>query len=102
MKFLTLLMAATIYARPDAAKPERPERNIEDYVPECAIHCINNFVVNHTKCKLDDYKCICKHKDLENKDAISCVVDQCGFARAKNQVLPSIHDFCRIAGKRSN
>ncbi|KAJ3497981.1 hypothetical protein NLG97_g1485 [Lecanicillium saksenae] len=75
----------------DKTKVKKPEETIH----ACAMPCVEAYVQKHTKCALDDYKCICRHKEVKDKDAVICVINACGFSRAKNIVYPAMIKFCK-------
>lgn len=60
------------------------EKKPEDIIPMCAIPCIGAYVQKHTRCKADDYSCICNHKEVRDKEAVVCVINGCGYTKAKS------------------
>ncbi|KAJ6782617.1 hypothetical protein PWT90_00170 [Aphanocladium album] len=69
--------------------------NPGDTIPHCAIPCIEAYIQKHSKCALDDYKCICHQKEVKDKDAVVCVINGCGFSMSKNVVYPAMIAFCK-------
>ncbi|KAF1734509.1 hypothetical protein CRV24_006049 [Beauveria bassiana] len=79
---------------PSDVMPQRHERP-KDIIPHCALSCIESYVKLHTRCRATDYLCICNHKEIKDKNAVSCVVNNCGFTKARNKVYPAIVEFCK-------
>ncbi|KAM3510597.1 hypothetical protein MY11210_005788 [Beauveria gryllotalpidicola] len=63
-------------------------RRPKDIIPHCALSCIESYVQLHTRCRATDYRCICNHREIKDKDAVSCVVNNCGFTKARKIINP--------------
>ncbi|ATY65802.1 Extracellular membrane CFEM domain [Cordyceps militaris] len=68
---------------------------LDTTVIKCALLCIETYIQKHTDCKVDEYECICKRKEVKDTDTVKCVIDACGFTRAKNKVYPVVKTFCK-------
>lgn len=74
-------------------KKKKEHKKPEEVIPKCALPCIEPYILKHTMCELDNWKCICKHHEVKDADASACLVNNCGMTNTKSMFLPRIHDL---------
>ncbi|GAB1313715.1 hypothetical protein MFIFM68171_03925 [Madurella fahalii] len=94
--FAALLAAAAIVT--GAAE------TISDYLPECAIDCLNTAIGDVTTCSgPEDLECFCIADNYRAiyTSGVSCVLQACGNDVSVGEVLPAAARMCEIVVERS-
>lgn len=82
------------HPRVNLVKRKKEHRKPEDVIAKCALPCIEYYVLKHTMCELDNWKCICKHHEVKDSDAMACFVNHCGMTNTISMfLLPGIHNL---------
>ena len=68
---------------------------ITDVMPECAVDCITEGVLNGTPCAIEDSDCICEVDNYRNTYSVSqaCVLTSCGAAVALGMLFFPSADY---------
>ncbi|KAK9422939.1 hypothetical protein SUNI508_04606 [Seiridium unicorne] len=71
---------------------------IADFVPECAVSCLEDGVSSSTPCAVDDLTCVCVADNYRATytAALSCVLAACGADTAIGEVLPGATHMCEV------
>ncbi|TQV94024.1 hypothetical protein V2A60_002908 [Cordyceps javanica] len=74
-------------------------QNRADFLPECALKCLDDATQKVTSCSLTDAVCWCVQKNYEDiyNAGVACVLTECGSDKALKQVLPGAAKFCAAA-----
>ncbi|EGX94601.1 hypothetical protein CCM_02872 [Cordyceps militaris CM01] len=74
-------------------------QNRADFLPECALKCLDDATQKVTSCSLTDAVCWCVQKNYEDiyNAGVACVLTECGNDKALRQVLPGAAKFCAAA-----
>ncbi|KAI1844475.1 hypothetical protein JX265_010030 [Neoarthrinium moseri] len=72
--------------------------SIGDFVPKCAVGCLEDGVKSATPCAVDDLNCVCIADNYRNTytAAVSCVLQSCGSDTAVGEVLPGAAHMCEV------
>ncbi|KXX73770.1 putative GPI-anchored protein 7 [Madurella mycetomatis] len=96
--FVAVLVAAAAFFVSGAAE------TINDYLPECAIDCINTAIGDATTCGgPDDLECFCIADNYRAiyTSGVNCVLQACGNDVSVGEVLPAAARMCEIVVERS-
>lgn len=67
-----------------------------DFIPECALECLEQAAAAVTDCGEGDYECRCEpaNQSALRIEATPCVIEECGADVAIQEVLPAAEEFC--------
>ncbi|KAH8647669.1 hypothetical protein BX600DRAFT_518098 [Xylariales sp. PMI_506] len=71
---------------------------VGDFVPSCAVSCLNDGITSATPCSNADLTCVCEADNYRATytASLTCVLDACGADVSLGQVLPGVENMCEV------
>ncbi|KAH8674208.1 hypothetical protein BX600DRAFT_536880 [Xylariales sp. PMI_506] len=71
-------------------------QSLSDYLPACAVDCLNTAIGDASTCSTTDLVCVCSQQNYVNiyTSGEACVLKACGSDVSVDEVLPDAQNMC--------